>query len=180
MHEFPFASIMHLFHLFSIIMNFCVATQLRRIASRYIQTHIPAGEKDLEKGERKKKIRRKQSISYVRSRSRSGVKEMRSHRESISLIKGETGTGTPVAKQIRAHAFKGEGNSCLFPADGGRLTTFHLRYRAAYSPISSPPAASPFSLSVPLIPRPLARALIIPSPPPLPPSLAVCGRRAAF
>jgi len=74
---------------------------------------------------------------------------MRSHRESISLIKGETGTGTPVARQIRAHAFKGGGNSCLFPADGGRLTTFHLRYRAAYSRRSPPP---PFVSSRPLLP----------------------------
>lgn len=46
---------------------------------------------------------------------------MRSHRESISLIKGETGTGTPVVRQIRAHAFKGgeEIHACSLQTEAG-------------------------------------------------------------
>lgn len=46
------------------------------------------------------------------------------------LSKAKPEPARPSREQIRAHAFKGGGNSCLFPTDGGgRLTTFHLRYR---------------------------------------------------
>lgn len=91
---------------------------------------------------------------------------MRSHRESISLIKGETGTGAPVARaDTRARIQRRGGNSCLFPTDGGgRLTTFHLRYRrAVYIPRRSPSVSlSPYPPCLLVSRRPIARAPIIP------------------
>lgn len=42
--------------------------------------------------------KKKQRLSHIRGVVTIVVEKMRSHRESISLIKGETGTGTPVAK----------------------------------------------------------------------------------
>lgn len=118
--------------------------------------------------------------------------EMRSHRESISLIKGETGTGTPVARQIRAHAFKGgeEIHACSLQTEAGLRRSIYgiaRRTRVDLSPF-------PFPRLPPFPRRSLPSSLHPPVPFPYQPfrlSLAarsrerrsflpVCERRAAF
>lgn len=85
---------------------------------------------------------------------------MRSHRESISLIKGETGTGTPVARaDTRARIQRRRKFMPVPYRRRGRLTTFHLRYRHVYLPIS---LRLPFSLPTLPSSRSLARTPIIP------------------
>lgn len=163
-------------HLFSIITNFRVATRLHhdRIApnnnSLHPNAHTSGREKDLENkgGKKTERLLHPGIVAIV-------MEEMRSHRESISLIKGETGTGTPVAKADTSVRIQRQRK--FMPVPCRRRQAYDVPStvsRGAYPPISLSLSVSLSALPSSRLPyaRPLERRSFLP--------VSVCGWRAAF
>lgn len=141
------------------------------MAPRYIQMYIPPGTRKESKKRTYTHIHTERLLD--RSRSRSKVQEMRSHRESISLIKGETGTGAPVARADTRARIQRRRKFMPVP---------YRRRRQAYdvpSTVSPRRIYSPISLRLPFSLPTLPPCLVARSPERRS-FLPICGRRAAF
>lgn len=149
-------------HLFSIIANFHVATRSHRdtIALNNISLHPNVRTSGTRK--RSRKIRKKTERLLHPGIVAIVMEEMRSHRESISLIKGETGTGTPVAKADTSVRIQRQRK--FMPVPCRRRQAYDVPStvsRGAYPPISLSLSVS-LSAALPSSLRSPARAPIIP------------------